>query len=38
VATSSPASAVLARLDKIRDSNEDLYRTLHQNPEPWLAR
>jgi amidohydrolase len=33
VPPSSPASAVLAGLDGIRDEQEDLYRTLHQHPE-----
>ena len=33
MAPSSPASAVLADLDDIRDQQEDFYRTLHQHPE-----
>src|SRR6478672_8656408 len=33
VATSLPASAVLAGLDDLRDEQEEFYRALHQHPE-----
>src|SRR4051794_38609691 len=33
MATSSPASAVLADLDGIRGTQEDFYRDLHRHPE-----